>query len=68
MALLDINESTILDILAEAWNQFTELDVIHPQHSEDFCRAIHEAQRIVMCRPVSREARIDSKGNDEGEQ
>ena len=53
--LLDIQESTIVDILAEAWNQFIELSEIHPAHKEEFFRHLHEAQRIVMCRPVARQ-------------
>ena len=59
MALLNIDESTILNILAEAWNQFAELEELHPQHAEDFCKAVHDAQRLVMCRPVCRELHLD---------
>lgn len=43
-------EKMVLDALAKAWNEFLQLDVVHPDHQTDYRRAIHEAQRIVMPR------------------
>lgn len=52
---LTLNERTVLDILAQAWNQFVELPVIHPQDQVEFMQAIHRAQNIVMSRVVMRQ-------------
>ena len=58
--LLDISEKTVVEILAEAWNQFCNFEELHPMHKDEFCRHIHEAQRIVMSRPVVREIGYDN--------
>lgn len=55
MKLLTLEEQECLDALAMAWNRFTALPVLHQWEGQEFMRAIHEAQKIVMARPVLRE-------------
>jgi hypothetical protein len=49
---LTMKEKRVIDRLAEAWNSFTELEIEHVDDMRDFRKAIHDAQRIIMCRPV----------------
>lgn len=44
-----------LDLLADAWNAFFDLPVQHPCDRDEFCRAIHAAQHLIMARPAQRE-------------
>lgn len=53
--MLTAQEKQVLDHLAEAWNEFCKLEVQHPNHADEFLISIHHAQRIVMCRSVSRD-------------
>ncbi len=46
------NEYEVLELLALAWNKFIALPNQHPQDTDEFMRAIHEAQRIVGVRPI----------------
>ena len=57
LALLTCEENAVLDDLVAAWNKFIKLEVLHPDHLNDFKDAIHTAQRLVMVRPVSREVK-----------
>jgi hypothetical protein len=52
--LLTVNESNVLRQLAEAWNQYIELPEVHPQDRDEFMRAIHAAQNIVLARPATK--------------
>jgi len=52
---LTVDERVVLETLAEAWNQFVELPVVHPQDQFEFMQAIHRAQNIVMSRVVMRQ-------------
>lgn len=45
-------ERNVIDKLAEAFNAFVKLPILHPMEREEFCHAIHAAQTIVMARPV----------------
>ena len=45
-------ELELIEKLADVWNTFVELPVVHPDHNEEFRYGIHQLQRIVMCRPV----------------
>lgn len=51
---LDIGELDTLQALTAAWNSFAKLYVLHPSERDEFMRAIHAAQNIVMSRPVLR--------------
>ncbi len=59
MNLLTDREQKVLDLLVEAWNEYQNLLILHPDHVEDFRHAIHEAQRLIMVRPFLREIKID---------
>jgi hypothetical protein len=45
------DERKIVDLLAEAFNAFVKLVVIHPSDNLEFCHAIHVAQNIILSRP-----------------
>jgi|WetSurMetagenome_2_1015567.scaffolds.fasta_scaffold1202145_2 hypothetical protein len=47
---MDEQERKILDLLAEAWNEYCKLSIGHPDDARDFVNAIHNAQRIIMSR------------------
>lgn len=54
-------EDEILLILANAYNKFGDLPILHEADTEDFLRAIHMAQNIVMSRPVMRQINKENK-------
>lgn len=54
--LLSDSESSVMRALAKAWGEWVKLESLHPDETADFRRAIHEAQRIVMARPVQRQS------------
>lgn len=45
-------EKQVVDLLADAWNSFLKLRVLHADDVPDFRKAIHDAQRIVQSRPA----------------
>lgn len=45
-----IRENRVLYHLAQAFNEFTELDVQHPTELDEFMRAIHVAQGLIAIR------------------
>lgn len=47
-------EISILDHLAAATNELSALDGHHPHDLQEFVAAIHQAQRIVICRAARR--------------
>lgn len=51
---LSSDEREVLDHLAAAWNKFLMLETVHDDCAPDFRQAIHQAQRIVMSRPLLR--------------
>jgi hypothetical protein len=51
---LSSDEREVLDHLAVAWNKFLTLETVHDDCTPDFRQAIHQAQRIVMSRPLLR--------------
>ena len=55
MTALESQEEKIINTLAEAWNEFVKLKVLHPSDNNEFMAAIHVAQNIIMARPVLRE-------------
>lgn len=44
------DEDEILERFAEAWNLFLKLPAEHPDDVEEFNRAIHVAQNVVLAR------------------
>ncbi len=47
---LTAGEQAVLAYLAEAYNSFSGLEVLHPSDSREFEQAIHVAQNIVLSR------------------
>lgn len=47
-------EQEIIDLLALAWNKFLHLEEQHPCDREEFMRAIHQAQHLIMIRETRR--------------
>ncbi len=47
-------EQEILDLLAEAYNKFIELNQRHNWDVHEFVHAIHQAQNIVLARTPNR--------------
>ena len=45
-----MQEQRVLRKLSEAWNAFLKLEGGHPDDQEDFRRAIHAAENIVLAR------------------
>jgi len=51
---LTAQEQLVVELLAEAWNAYLKLPEQHPMHRQEFAHSIHEAQRLVLSRPVTR--------------
>lgn len=47
-------ERATLERLADAWNAFCALPIYHPSDADEFMRAIHAAQHIIMARVAVR--------------
>jgi len=47
-------ETRILHLLANAWNEYVRLDKKHPDDNDDFKRAIHQAQQLIALRVARR--------------
>ncbi|OVZ75354.1 hypothetical protein [Yersinia kristensenii] len=48
------DEQRVAQMLGDAWNQYLQLPVGHPSERDEFCRAIHDCQRIILARPAIR--------------
>lgn len=51
------DEWTVLNTLADAWNCFVHLPVIHSRDRSEFMQAIHQAQNTVLARVAMRQIR-----------
>lgn len=60
--LLTEDENEALVKLAQAWDIFMKLPVLQPMHRQEFAFSIHQAQRLIMCRPVCREMNEEKTG------
>ncbi|TBL68164.1 hypothetical protein [Hafnia alvei] len=54
ICVLTAEEQQVAQILGDAWNQFLALPVEHPAGRDEFCRAIHHCQSLVLARPAIR--------------
>ena len=52
---MDNDELSILNKLADCWNDFCGLEVQHPDDARDFADSIHGCQRIIMGRVAVRQ-------------
>jgi hypothetical protein len=48
------DEPAILNHLRDAWIIYGTLEILHADHPQEFKRAIQEAQRLILVRPVKR--------------
>jgi len=48
-------EDVVVNLLAEAWEKFLGLEVLHNSDLREFEQAIHVAQNIIMARSVLRD-------------
>lgn len=55
-------ERKIAQTLGDAWNAYLELPIEHPMERDEFCRAIHVCQNMVLSRGAVRA--IKSEGKD----
>ena len=49
-AELTAQEADLANLLGEVWNRYIELPVQHPMERDEFCRAVHACQDIVLAR------------------
>lgn len=54
-SLLTPEEQQVMRALAQAWNAFIALPILHEWDQREFMTIIHSAQEIVMSRPVKRQ-------------
>lgn len=54
LAALTIGEQEVMTALASAWNRFLKLPVLHESDNEEFMRAVHAAENIILARPALR--------------
>jgi hypothetical protein len=47
-------EKEVVNLLAQAFNKFVELKEKHPADDQEFCSAIHDAQKTVAMRVARR--------------
>lgn len=47
-------ESKLIELTAELWNGYSRLQEQHPSDKEEFCRALHICQHLIMIRAVRR--------------
>lgn len=48
------DENRVLETLGCAWNEYCALPPMHPHDADEFMRAIHAAQNIVLARAAMR--------------
>jgi len=59
--LLTGAEGALVDQLAQAYNSFTSLPVLHAWDQREFMDAVHKAQHIVLARPTKRMLKTTSR-------
>lgn len=48
-------EKAVMSALAEAWNNYVDLDITHPQHNNDFGKGIRDCQNVIQHRILQRD-------------
>ncbi|ELI8013272.1 hypothetical protein [Yersinia enterocolitica] len=54
LCTLSADEQRVAQMLGDAWNQYLQLSTEHLCERDEFCRAIHACQRIILARPAIR--------------
>jgi hypothetical protein len=47
-------EREVVMLVGRVWDLFSTLPPQHSMEKDEFCRAVHVCQQIVLCRPVVR--------------
>lgn len=58
---LKAEEHRLAQMLGDVWNAYLELPIEHPCEREEFCRAIHACQDMILSRPAIRAMHPDKK-------
>lgn len=53
--LLNARECIVLRLLGDAWYKFCDFEPRHPDEADEFKRAIHRAQDLIIARPVMKQ-------------
>jgi hypothetical protein len=64
MSRLTDQERKVLNLLAEAYNEFIKLPVQHPSHQREFEQGTHVLQQLVMSRPTARDLGFIYNGDE----
>jgi hypothetical protein len=56
----DHAESNLMVLIVELWKEYNSLEVLHPDDTFDFRKAIHDMQRIIICRDFHRRNKMKS--------
>ncbi|EPZ8126036.1 hypothetical protein ACXV6R_003933 [Yersinia enterocolitica] len=51
---LSAAEHRIAQMLGDVWNQYLQLPTEHPNERDEFCRAIHAGQALILARAAIR--------------
>ena len=62
--VLTAEELRVIEMLAAAYNLFVQLSAEHPMEHAEFATVVHQAQRMVMARPVRR-ALLEAEERDQ---
>ncbi|WP_300747487.1 hypothetical protein [Pseudomonas sp.] len=60
--VLTDREAFIAGLLAGVWNEYLKLPTEHPMERDEFCRAIHACQNMVLARPGRRVINAQAEG------
>lgn len=60
--VLTADEQGVAQMIGDAWNAYLLLPVEHPCDKEEFCRAIHACQNIILSRPAVRALSTKGQG------
>lgn len=59
---LKADEHRLAQMLGDIWNEYLKLPVEHPCERDEFCKAIHACQDMILARPsvraISREGEL----------
>ena len=53
------DEKALVEMLGDAWNGFCDLPEEHPCDADEFCKAIHAAQNIILSRAGRRTMNLE---------
>jgi hypothetical protein len=48
-------EEKVMDMLVNAWNEFSKIEATHPTEKQEFCDSLHRLQDLLAARIVRRD-------------